>query len=171
MFLISLCYVYVASGLSLGYIDKDITRSVEIDPNNIWMGYGQEIIGRITVTEDMKYFSGIDLKKIGETNPISNNQQSPSSSSGSGGGGGSSSPGVTNIYNSYIVQPKEDKEEKIKEEQTKEDLTGVTGAALSSITGAAVAELSKASPLVGMIIIIIIVLVGIGGYVLIKRRK
>jgi len=154
----------------------NVKRIIEIDPNNQWEGYGQEIIGQISVTEDMTDSGSIGLDKIGETMP----DTSSSSPSGGGGGGGGSSPRVTNIYNIYnitnIIQ--EGGEEKGKEStEGKEEGTPSQGEAksegggLAGITGGIIANLPKASPLVGSIVVIFIVVGGLAGYFFMTKKK
>ncbi len=98
--------------------DYTLKRIIDIDPNDVWINYGQEEIDTITVTEDMENY-GINLEKTGEDNPATNNNQQPSPGGGGGGGGNS----VTNIVNIYNVTNiiKESEEEKVKGEEPKED--------------------------------------------------
>lgn len=65
--------------------DYSIKRMIDIDPNNVWINYGQETIGTILLTESLSD-SGISLEKTGESMP-SSEAGSPADSSGRGGGG------------------------------------------------------------------------------------
>ncbi len=100
-----------------------------ISANNIWINYGQETIGIITLTEALGN-PGISLEKTGEVMPSA---PTPSSSGGSGGGEGFS---VTNVYNIYnvtnVIKEKDKNEEEDKGEDNIEtssdrNLIGITG--------------------------------------------
>ena len=77
-----------------------IKRIVDIDPNNVWINYGQEAIGIMEVKENSDSY-GISALKTGENNPSVNNQQVSATPPSTGGNIGESS--ITNIYNTYVT--------------------------------------------------------------------
>jgi len=85
--------------------DYSIKRIIDIDPNNVWINYGQETIGSFVMAEGLSNY-GIAVEKTGENNPsvntnTNNQQQSQQSSSSSL----STTKKVTNIYNNYNTLP------------------------------------------------------------------
>lgn len=130
-----------------------IKRIIDIDPNNVWINYGQETIGIITLTESLNDF-GISLEKTGEIIPIINSGGSSGivgSGGGSGGGGGT----TIIIKEKEVIKlaPQEDGDKKEKSEEDKTKIIGGTG-----ITGGVIG----ASLLSGkQIVIIIAILAGV----------
>jgi hypothetical protein len=48
--------------------DYSIKRIIDIDPNNVWINYGQELISKFTMAEGLANY-GIGVEKTGETVP------------------------------------------------------------------------------------------------------
>jgi hypothetical protein len=111
-----------------------IKRIIDIDPNNIWINYGQETIGSFVMKESLSTY-GIAIEKTGENNPTVNTNNPQQSSSSSGSDSSSNSKKVTNIYNTYNPVPN-------KESQTPSEgevihlnkLTGITGGIIGTIS-------------------------------------
>jgi hypothetical protein len=76
-----------------------IKRIIDIDPNNVWINYGQELVSTFTMAESLTNY-GISVEKTGENNPTISSTSSQTTSSNSGGNSGNS---VTNVYNTYNV--------------------------------------------------------------------
>ena len=121
----------------------------------------------------MTYLSdGVDLDKTGESMPITTtSQQTNTGTSGGGGGGGSSS--ITNIINLYNITNiiKEENKEKSEESKSSQEGTKPEEKLLTGITGAVIVEVAKASPIIGTIIILSIVLIGLTGYKYYRRHR
>jgi len=128
-----------------------IKRMIDIDPNRIWINYGQETIGMISLTEPLNN-PEISLEKTGETMPSSGSAPSSSGGSGRGGGGGSSITNI-NIYNvTNVVKENKENEREKKSEANEEELEGAAG-----ITGAIIGageQLMSGGHLVAIIAII-----------------
>ena len=116
-----------------------IKRIIDIDPNNVWVNYGQENIGIFTLTKSISD-AGIVLEKTGEINPsVSDGGASgiTGSSSGSSGGG---SGGTTIIKEKETIKlvpsdnSDDNKEDSSKEATTSEDETspGITGGVIGA---------------------------------------
>ena len=67
----------------------NVKRIIDIDPNNVWINYGQETIGMITLAEALTSSPGISLAKIGEAMPSSSSTSASSTQSTTSGGGSS----------------------------------------------------------------------------------
>lgn len=161
----------------------NVKRIIEIDPNEIWEGYGQEIIGEIVVTEDTTEKGTIGLEKTGEKMPSGSSSSSDTSSSGSSGGsgGGGKAPSITNINIYNITQiikegektesKKEDVKEETKEvtesEETKPESEGVKGL----ITGAAVRLVDSITSNTGVIGSLLAICLLLGGLVIHYYKK
>jgi len=62
-----------------------IKRIIDIDPNNVWINYGQENIGSFIMAESLNNY-GITVEKTWESNPSVNAQQQSNPQETSGGG-------------------------------------------------------------------------------------
>ncbi len=166
----------------------NVKRIIEIDPLGDWIGYGQEIIETISVTEDVTGEGDVDLEKTGENMPSSGSSGSSSSSSSGGSGGGSSggSKSITNIINIYNVTNviKETVKEIFKEDTKAEEPAEMTGeqeegtpeetkesSGLSKVTGAVISSLESNLSLVGILVAMCLVLTGFVGYFYAKSRR
>jgi hypothetical protein len=109
------------------------------DANNIWVNYGQETIGVITLTEPLNN-PGISLEKTEEVMPSAS---IPSSNVGGSGGVGS----VTNVYNTYVTKTGEGEKEKSNANSNKDSIDNQinkeTGKANAGITGAIIGSVEK----------------------------
>lgn len=101
-----------------------IKRIIDIDPNNVWINYGQDIMGTIRITEPLNSY-GITLDKTGENIPNSNQQKSDSKTTSSSSS--SSSKKITNVYNTYNT---------IEQKQETSSEEGIIRLSNSKITGA-----------------------------------
>ncbi|MDP3734493.1 MAG: LamG domain-containing protein, partial [Nanoarchaeota archaeon] len=157
--------------------DYSIKRIIDIDPQGVWINYGQEEIDTITVTEDITSF-GASLERTGEENPLLNDNQGSSASTGGGGGssGGSGGNYVTNIINNIYnnitkvikeVITAEDKDTSDHEEKpVSEPVQQSSG--LEGITTATISNLNPNRSLIGftglVMIIIILTILGMSSW-------
>ena len=112
-----------------------IKRIIDIDPNNIWINYGQEVVGTFMVTESIAN-PDINLEKTGEAMPsTSNNQQSSSDDSTSSS---DSSSSRTIIREKEIIKliPQDETRDKDNEDKDKETIKlgkpGITGGVIGA---------------------------------------
>jgi len=117
--------------LSVG--NYSIKRIIDIDPNNVWINYGQEAIGSFVMAESLSTY-GIGVEKTGENNPSvssTSSQQQSSSQQSSGTSGGNS---VTNVYSIYnvtnVIQKNKTKDN---EEENTNKPTGITGGIIRNL--------------------------------------
>ncbi len=72
--------------------DYSVKRIIDIDPNNVWINYGQESIGSFVMSESLSNYGAV-IEKTGEDNPgieknnletdnINNNEKSPAGITG-----------------------------------------------------------------------------------------
>jgi len=104
--------------------DYSIKRIIDIDPNRVWINYGQETIGMLTMAETIGN-PGIGLEKTGETMPTTESS-SPSSSGSSNSG---SSGGTTIIKEKEVTKivPEEKTEDKESKGEETDGSSGITG--------------------------------------------
>ncbi len=112
--------------------DYSIKQMIDIDPNNIWINYGQDIIGSFTMLEGLSEY-GISLEKTGENNPSTNNQQSSQQSSSSSSNNGGST--TTIIKEKEIIKEtsKEDGQERSDDKESDATSSGITGGAIKDL--------------------------------------
>jgi hypothetical protein len=109
-----------------------IKRIIDIDPNNVWINYGQEKIGSFVMAEGLTDY-GIAVEKTGESNPNANNQQTPNIQETSGGGSSGSTTTIIKEKETIIKDntPEDKNDENVNEEGTNSGITGgVIGALL-----------------------------------------
>ncbi len=113
-----------------------IKRIIDIDPNNVWINYGQEMIGSFTILEGLSNY-GIAVEKTGENNPGVSSQQTSNSQASSSSGGSSDKGGnsVTNVYKTYVTNGKNNESlSGINNEQAKKNKEiGITGGAVNDL--------------------------------------
>jgi hypothetical protein len=122
-----------------------IKRMIDIDPNNVWINYGQETIVSFVMAEGLSNY-GISVEKTGENNPSVNTNNQQQSSSSFVEDSSSSSKKVTNIYNTYNTVP--DKESQPPSGNGVIHLNNPTG------TGGVIQDLLSRGNLVVIIVII-----------------
>ena len=145
--------------------DYNIKEMIDIDPNNIWINYGQEIIGTILLTETLSD-SGIDLEKTGEVMPDTQTTTTTSSSGGSSGGGGA----TTIIKEREIIKlvPQEDGETENEEQEEIGESQEQVSTSSSWLTGGVIGANLLSG---GGIVIIVAILCGIFIIFIIIRHR
>jgi hypothetical protein len=115
--------------------DYSIKRIIDIDPNNVWINYGQENIGSFVMSEGLSNY-GITAEKTGETNPSVNSNQQQTQNTQETSSGGSSGNTNTIIKETIIkdnggTTPNNGESPKDNTDKPTEITGGVIGALLS----------------------------------------
>ena len=140
-----------------------IKRIIDIDPNNVWINYGQDMIGSFVMAEGLSNY-GIAVEKTGENNPSVNTNNQQQSSSSSERGSSSTSKKVTNIYNTYNTAS--DKESQTPSGNGVIHLNNPTG-----ITGGTIHDLLKGNFVVIIVVMGFVLVVFIISRTIIKLKK
>jgi hypothetical protein len=146
-----------------------LVRNVEIDPNNIWINYGQEIIGSIEVLTGITNAIA-NVKNSNELNTISTtpiiyqiiNQY---------GNGGSSSSGYLPLDREEVSTTSSDntnKNSQLIQQKGINNLPIEDSLFTNEITGAIIGA-PKTNPFVGFLVTMTIVVLGLSGYF--RRRR